>query len=103
VRSVLGVDDRQLFGIWGTRAVAGAAGSFKSRLASAAVSRGRHVGADTVVAASTGNAGVAVAACAEAAGPRCAVLARNALPGPTGASLDALSARVLLTRTFADR
>lgn len=102
MRSVLGVDDRQLFGIWGTRAVAGAAGSFKSRLASAAVSRGRHVGADTV-AASTGNAGVAVAACAEAAGPRCAVLARNALPGPTGASLDALSARVLLTRTFADR
>jgi threonine synthase len=42
-------------------------GSFKDRLASATVSRARHLGADTVVVASTGNAGLAVAAYAAAA------------------------------------
>jgi len=35
-------------------------GSFKDRLASATVSRARHLGADTVVVASSGNAGLAV-------------------------------------------
>lgn len=78
-------------------------GSFKDRLASAAVSRARAVGASTVVVASSGNAGVAVAAYATAAGLRSVLLATNALPAPVAAAAAALGAQVCLTETFADR
>jgi len=78
-------------------------GSFKDRLASATVSRARHLGADTVVVASTGNAGLAVAAYAAAARLGCVLLASQALPAATGAAVEALGARVLLTGTFTDR
>ncbi len=77
--------------------------SFKDRLASATVSRARHLGADTVVVASTGNAGLAVAAYAAAARVRCVLLASQGLPAATGAAVEALGARVLLTETFTDR
>jgi len=78
-------------------------GSFKDRLASATVSRARHLGADTVVVASTGNAGLAVAAYAAAARLGCVLLASQALPAATGAAVEALGAWVLLTETFTDR
>jgi threonine synthase len=57
-------------------------GCFKDRLASAAVSRARHVGADTVVVASSGNAGIAVSAFAAAAGLRTVLLATADPPQP---------------------
>lgn len=80
-------------------------GSFKDRLASGAVSRAREVGADTVAVASTGNAGLAVAAYAAAGGLRCVLLAAAdlGLPAPTAAALSALGARVVLTPTPGDR
>jgi len=80
-------------------------GSFKDRLASGAVSRARRLGADTVAVASSGNAGLAVAAYAAAAGLRCVLLA-TADPGlsaPTSAAAAALGAQVCLTGTWLDR
>jgi threonine synthase len=80
-------------------------GSFKDRLASAAVSRAGHVGADTVVVASSGNAGIAVSAFAAAAGLRTVLLATAdpPQPPPTEAAAVALGARLCLTSSWADR
>jgi threonine synthase len=79
-------------------------GSFKDRLASAAVSRARHVGGDTVAAASSGNAGVAVAAYAAAAGLDSILFAAEpGLPSPTSDAVAALGTRVVTTATFTDR
>lgn len=78
-------------------------GSFKDRLASAAVSRARYVGAQTVVVASSGNAGVAVAAYAAAAGLRAVLLASGGLPAPSAAAVEALGACLLSTETYVDR
>lgn len=78
-------------------------GSFKDRLASAAVSWSQHCGATTVAAASSGNAGISAAAYAVAAGLRCVVLSTPALPDPTRAALTALGARLLLADASAQR
>jgi threonine synthase len=79
-------------------------GSFKDRLASAAVSRARRVGADTVATASSGNAGVAVAAYAAVAGLRSVLFAAApGLPSPTADAVAALGTRVVMTETFVDR
>lgn len=78
-------------------------GSFKDRLASAVLSRAHHVGAETVVVASSGNAGIAVAAYAAAAGLRAVLLASGGLPAPTAAAVDALGACLLSTETYVDR
>lgn len=80
-------------------------GSFKDRLASAVVGRARHLGADTVAVASSGNAGLAVAAYATAAGLRSVLLAAAdpGLPAPTAAAATALGSRVVLASSFADR
>ncbi|MEV6349291.1 pyridoxal-phosphate dependent enzyme [Actinoplanes sp. NPDC051851] len=78
-------------------------GSFKDRLAGAVVSRAREQGADTVVVSSSGNAGVAVAAYAAAAGLRCVLLGTRALPAAMASVSLALGARVLLLPTHADR
>ncbi|MFC7546241.1 pyridoxal-phosphate dependent enzyme [Plantactinospora sp. GCM10030261] len=78
-------------------------GSFKDRLASAAVSRARSLGADTVAVASSGNAGLAVAAYAATAGLDAVLLATGTLPSGTAATVTALGARVYLTETFPDR
>lgn len=78
-------------------------GSFKDRLASATISRARHLGADTAAVASSGNAGIAVAAYAAAANLRSVLLATEQLPAPTTAAVTALGANVCLTRTHADR
>ncbi len=55
-------------------------GSFKDRLASAAISVGRRNGAQTVVCSSTGNLGLATAAYAARAGLDCVVLTTTASP-----------------------
>ena len=80
-------------------------GSFKDRLASAVVGRARFLGADTVAVASSGNAGLAVAAYAAAAGMRSVLLAAAdpGLPAPTAAAATAMGSRVVLTPSFADR
>lgn len=78
-------------------------GSFKDRLASVAVSRARHVGARTVVVSSTGNAGVAVAEYARAAGLECVLLTTGQVPPDLGARLAAAGALVLIAPSFADR
>jgi threonine synthase len=80
-------------------------GSFKDRLASAVVGRARHLGADTVAVASSGNAGLAVAAYAAAAGMRSVLFAAAdpGLPAPTAAAATAMGAPVVLAQTFADR
>lgn len=80
-------------------------GSFKDRLASAAVSRARRLGADTVVVASSGNAGISVGAYAAAAGLRSVLLATATpgLSGPSAAAAAATGTRVCLTSTWRDR
>jgi threonine synthase len=80
-------------------------GSFKDRLASAVVGRARHLGAETVAVASSGNAGLSVAAYAAAAGLRSVLLAAAdpGLPAPAAAAATAMGSRVVLTPTFADR
>lgn len=77
--------------------------SFKDRLAGVVVSRARRLGAETLVLSSTGNAGVAVAAYAAAAGLQTVVLAGGSLPAATAAAIEALGGRVLSTRTHVDR
>ena len=54
--------------------------SYKDRLAAVAVTKAKHDGADTVVVASTGNHGAAVAAYAAAAGLRCVALTVASVP-----------------------
>lgn len=78
-------------------------GSFKDRLASMAVSRARSVGADTVVVSSTGNAGVAVATYAAAAGLRCVLLMTGSLPSDARRLLGELGTDVVQVASFADR
>jgi threonine synthase len=79
-------------------------GSFKDRLASAAVSRARHVGAETVATASSGNAGIAVAAYAAAAGLGSILFAAEpGLPSPTAEAVAALGTRIVTTATYPDR
>ncbi len=78
-------------------------GSFKDRLASAVVSGARAAGATTVALASSGNAGLAVAAYAAAAGLRGVLLATPGLPEPTAAGVEALGTRLLVAASSADR
>ena len=82
-------------------------GTFKDRLASAAVSWACDKGADTVAVASTGNAALATAAYAAAAGLRCIVVARRGRDGGVPASiapaLEATGADIVLTDTSRER
>lgn len=78
-------------------------GSFKDRLATVAVTRARSRGARTIAVASSGNAGLAAAAYAAAAGLRCVVLSTPALPGATRSALSALGARTVLVADAAGR
>lgn len=78
-------------------------GSFKDRLASAAVSAARATGATTVALASSGNAGIAAASYAAAAGLRCVLLTTPDLPEPTCAAVRATGARLLLAGSAQER
>jgi threonine synthase len=69
--------------------------SFKDRLASAAVSSARALGATTVASSSSGNAGAAVAAYAARAGLPCVVFTFVGTSGPMVTQMRAYGAMVL--------
>jgi threonine synthase len=71
-------------------------GSFKDRLASAAVSAAKALfGAEVIASSSTGNAGVAAAAYAARAGIPCVILTTAGAAPPMLAQMQALGAHVL--------
>ncbi|MFF4603245.1 pyridoxal-phosphate dependent enzyme [Streptomyces sp. NPDC001339] len=73
-------------------------GSHKDRAMSVGVAAALASGADTVVAASSGNAGAAAAAYAARAGVRCVVFTNEAVPAGLRAQIDALGAERVVHR-----
>lgn len=71
-------------------------GSLKDRASAVVVQRARAIGVDTVVAASTGNAGVAMAAMANAAAMRAIVLVPKSAPPAKIAQLMVFGAELYL-------
>ncbi|MFH8985400.1 threonine synthase [Streptomyces varsoviensis] len=78
--------------LWVKTEGANPTGSHKDRAMSVGVAAALDAGADTVVAASSGNAGTAAAAYAARAGLRCVVLTARGVPDPLRAQIDALGA-----------
>lgn len=79
-------------------------GSFKDRLASAAISAARELfGARTIASSSTGNAGAAVAAYAAKAGLDCVVFTAGVSSGPMISQMLAYGASVVSVPTKPDR
>jgi len=78
-------------------------GSFKDRLASVAISWCKSAGLPGVVAASSGNAGAAVAAYAARAGLPCLILTTRAFPGTMQRQMRSYGAMVVATPTAPDR
>ncbi len=70
--------------------------SFKDRASAVVVARAREIGVDTVVTASTGNAGAALAGMAAAAGLQAVIFAPRTAPQAKIAQLLVFGARVLL-------
>lgn len=70
--------------------------SFKDRASAIVVARAREIGAETVVTASTGNAGAALAGMAAAAGQRAVIFAPKTAPPAKVAQLLIYGARVIL-------
>jgi threonine synthase len=70
--------------------------SFKDRASAVAVARAQAIGAETIVTASTGNAGAALAGMAAAAGLPAVILAPRTAPPAKVAQLLIFGARVLL-------
>lgn len=70
--------------------------SFKDRASAVVVARAREIGAETVVTASTGNAGAALAGMAAAVGLPAVILAPRTAPKAKVAQLLIFGARVLL-------
>lgn len=77
--------------------------SYKDRLAAVAVSKAVEVGAETVVVASTGNHGAAVAAYAARAGLRCVVLTLASVPETMKTLMQSYGADVVALQRPADR
>lgn len=77
--------------------------SFKDRLASAAVTMARRMGARVMVASSSGNAGAATAAYAARAGMPCIVLTTQAAGGAMLTQMNAHGAMLLKVPTSVDR
>lgn len=77
--------------------------SYKDRLAAVAVSRAAADKADTVVVATTGNHGAAVAAYAAAAGLRCVVLTLESVPQTMKTLMQVYGAQVVALRTGPQR
>lgn len=71
--------------------------SFKDRLAAVAVSKARELGAEAVVAASSGNAGVSLAAYAAAARLPCVVLTYPGIPPAAALLMRCYGAHVAVT------
>lgn len=78
-------------------------GSHKDRMSAQAVSRALHVGAQTVVLASSGNAAVSAAAYCAAAGLDCEVATYRDLPPPFAAALRYFGARRVAFETGHER
>jgi threonine synthase len=78
-------------------------GSFKDRLASVAVAWAKAAGLPGVVAASSGNAGSAVAAYAARAALPCLILTTRAFPGTMQRQMSSFGAMVVATPTAPDR
>jgi threonine synthase len=70
--------------------------SFKDRASAVVVARARHIQADVVVTASTGNAGAALAGMAAAVGQKAVIFAPHTAPPAKVAQLLVYGARVLL-------
>ena len=77
--------------------------SYKDRLAAVAVSHARESGASTVVVATTGNHGAAIAAYAAAAGLECVVLTLESVPSEMLALMQAYGARVVALSSGPER
>lgn len=77
--------------------------SYKDRLAAVAVTKARATGADTVVVATTGNHGAAVAAYAAAAGMRCVALTLRSVPATMRTLMQAYGAAVVAYERPTDR
>ena len=77
--------------------------SYKDRLAAVATTKAVEVGAETVVVASTGNHGAAVAAYAARAGLRCVVLTIASVPMTMKTLMQAYGAEVVALPRPADR
>jgi len=77
--------------------------SYKDRLAAVAVTKAVEVGAETVVVASTGNHGAAIAAYAARAGLRCVVLTLASVPATMKTLMQAYGADVVALQRPADR
>ncbi len=77
--------------------------SYKDRLAAVAVTKAVEVGSDTVVVASTGNHGAAVAAYAARAGLRCVVLTLASVPPTMKTLMQVYGAHVVALRTGPQR
>ena len=77
--------------------------SYKDRLAAVAVTKAVELGKDTVVVASSGNHGAAVAAYAAAAGIKCVVLSTRAVPPTMSTLLRIYGSELYLVETAADR
>jgi threonine synthase len=77
--------------------------SFKDRASALVVARAREIGAETVVTASTGNAGAALAGMAAAAGLPAVILAPRSAPPAKVAQLLIFGARVMLVEGSYDQ
>lgn len=77
--------------------------SFKDRMASAAISAARALGAGVIASSSSGNAGAAVAAYAARAGMPCVVITFQGTAGPMLTQMRAYGAMVLAVRDKGDR
>lgn len=77
--------------------------SFKDRLASAAVSAGRALGARVIASSSSGNAGAAAAAYAARAGLPCVVFTFRGAAGPMVTQMRAYGAMLLMVDDKLDR
>lgn len=73
-------------------------GSLKDRASGLVVQRARELGVAPIITASTGNAGVALAAMARAAGVEAVVLVPESAPAAKVAQLQVFGARLLLVR-----
>jgi threonine synthase len=78
-------------------------GSYKDRMAAVLVARARERGATTIVIASSGNAGAALAAYASVAGLNCVVLTTASAPLAMKAQMLAYGAKLLALPTSEDR
>jgi threonine synthase len=78
-------------------------GSFKDRLASAAVSMARQMGADVIVGSSSGNAGAATAAMAARAGMPCVMFTTKRFPLAMRVQMAVYGTCLLAAPTIEDR